>query len=130
MHAPRPDPRRFAPFESCFVSCGTTKPLTSSELSADTCAANGDLVDLERRLPDADRHGLTFLTANADAVVEREIVSDHRHARHHVGSGADQRGAFYGSSHLAVLDQIRLGSRKDELAGCDVDLTASEIDCV
>jgi general secretion pathway protein A len=51
-------------------------------------------VDAQRRLADADRDALPFLAAGADAVVELEVVADHRHARQHVGAVADQRGAL------------------------------------
>jgi hypothetical protein len=55
--------------------------------------ADRESIDAQRRLPDADRHALTFLAADADAVIEFQIVADHAHAREYVRAIADQRGA-------------------------------------
>jgi hypothetical protein len=46
------------------------------------------------RLADADRHALTVLAAGADAVVEPQIVADHRDLGQRVGAVADQGRAL------------------------------------
>src|SRR4051812_25713658 len=92
-----------------------------------SCAAHGKAVDAQRRLPDADRDALSFLAARADARIERQIVADHGHARERIRTVADQRRAFHRVRHLAVLDQVGLRGREDELAVGDVDLAAAEV---
>src|SRR5690606_39016018 len=81
----------------------------------------------QRRLSDADGYALAFLAAGADAVVELEIVAHHGHARQHVRSIADERGALHGRTEPAVLDEIRFARREHELAGRDVHLAAAEV---
>jgi hypothetical protein len=46
-----------------------------------TRSADGQSIDLERRLSHADRHALAVLAAGADAAVELQVVADHRDAR-------------------------------------------------
>ena len=47
-------------------------------------------------------------------------------AREHVGAVADQRRALHRRGDPAVLDQVGLAGREDELAAGDVDLAAAE----
>ncbi len=42
----------------------------SGQALAGLCATNDDLIDLHRRLTDADRHGLSILTTNTHALIE------------------------------------------------------------
>src|SRR6267143_4237852 len=79
-------------------------------------AADRESFDPERRLDDADRHALPILAAGSNTVVEFQVVADHRDARQHIGTIADQGGALEGCAHAAVLDGIRLARREHELA--------------
>src|ERR1035438_4236760 len=90
-------------------------------------AADGEPVDAQRRLADADRHALPFLAANADAGVEPHVVANGTHPRQRVGAVADQRRALDGVQDAAVLDPERLARREHELAASDVDLAAAEV---
>src|SRR5579863_6272945 len=90
-------------------------------------AADGDAVDAQRRLADADRHALAVLAAGADAVIERQIVADHGDAVQVGRSVADQHGALDRRADFAVLDAIGLGALEHVFAGRDVDLAAAEI---
>ena len=90
-------------------------------------AADGQAIDFDGRNAHADRHGLSVFAAGADAFVEFQIVADHRDARQHVGTVADQRCAFDRRGNLAVFDQVRFRRGEDELAVRDVDLAAAEI---
>src|SRR6185369_13474484 len=89
--------------------------------------AHRQSIDTQGRLADADRHALAILAAGADTGVELEVVADHRDAGHRVGAVADQRRALDRAGHLAVLDEVGLAHRKDELAAGDIDLAATEI---
>src|ERR1700678_4123939 len=91
-------------------------------------AADRQAFHAQRRLADTYRHRLAVLPASADARVELHVVADHGDLGHGHRAVADQRGAFDGRAHLAVLDQVALGTGEHELAGRDVDLTAAEID--
>src|ERR1700691_330219 len=91
-------------------------------------AADRDCVDPNRRQSHAHRHRLAVLAAYANARVEFEVVTHHRDTSEHVGAVADERRALDRTSHLAVLDQVGLGSREHELAVGDVDLAAAEVD--
>src|SRR3546814_4437073 len=62
----------------------------------------------------------------ADALVEREITADPLDAGEHARPVADQRRALDRRAQLAVLDPVRLGARKHELARDDIDLPAAE----
>src|SRR6185437_5243903 len=90
-------------------------------------AADGDAVDAQRRLADADRHALAVLAAGADAAVECKVVADHRHAVQVGRSVADQHRALDRRPDLAVLDAIRLGTLEHVFARGDVDLAAAEM---
>src|SRR3546814_17774601 len=61
----------------------------------------------------------------ADALVEREITADPLDAGEHARPVADQRRALDRRAQLAVLDPVRLGARKHELARDDIDLPAA-----
>ena len=93
-------------------------------------AADRQRVHAQRGLADAHRNFLAFLAAGADAVVELEVVADHRDAGHDFGAVADQRGALDRARDPAVLDQVGLAGREHELARRDVDLAAAEIAAV
>src|SRR5690606_18975590 len=86
--------------------------------------------DVESRLSDADRHALSSLPASADSFVQLEIVADHRDARERARTIANQRSALDRIFDLPVFDEVRLRALEDELAGRDIDLTASEINRV
>src|SRR5271167_430151 len=79
-------------------------------------AADGEALDEQGRLADADRDALALLAAGADAGIEGEVVADHCYPGQHVGAIADERGALDRGPHLAVLDEIGLGRREHELA--------------
>src|SRR5260370_38876639 len=79
-------------------------------------AADRQPVHSQCRLTDTDRHALTVLPTGADPVVEAKIVADHRAFGQRLRPVADQSCAFDRRSDLAVLDQIRFGSRKYALA--------------
>ena len=51
-------------------------------------------------------------------------LADHRHFAHCFRAIADQGGAFHRSGDFAVLDEISLTRREDELPGRDVHLAA------
>src|SRR6202140_5779274 len=93
-------------------------------------AADRESFDPERRLADADGDAVSTLAAGSNTVVELQIVADHRDARQHVRTIADQGRALEGRAHAAVLDGIRLARREHELAGGDIHLAAAEIDRV
>ena len=59
--------------------------------------------------------------------VELQVVADHRHARQHLGTVADQHRALHGHGLLAVLDEVGLARGEHELAARDVDLAAAEV---
>src|ERR1700729_3907502 len=90
--------------------------------------ANGNTVDAKRRLADADGNTLAVLAAGADAVVELEIVADHRHPVQVGRAVADQHGALDRRADFAVLEPIGFRAFEHVLARGDVDLTAAEID--
>ena len=81
-----------------------------------TRAPNSQASKLQGRLPDTDRHALTVLAAGSDARIECQIVADHRHLRQGIRPVADQRRTLDRRGDPAVLDQIGLARRKDELA--------------
>src|SRR5580704_3900690 len=56
--------------------------------------AHRDAIDAQGRLADADRDALAVLAAGADAVVEFEIVADHRHPVQVGRPVADQHGTL------------------------------------
>src|ERR1700730_5128971 len=93
-------------------------------------AADRESFDPERRLADADGHALPVLATGSNTVVELQVVANHRDARQHVRTVADQGGALEGRADAAVLDGIRLARREHELAGGDIHLPAAEIDRV
>src|SRR5580704_14572130 len=92
--------------------------------------ADGDAVDAQGRLADADGDALAVLAASADAVVELEIVADHRYAAQVGRPVADQHGAFDRRADFAVLEPIGFRALEHVFARGDVDLTAAEIDGV
>src|SRR5690606_31423507 len=55
-------------------------------------SANGEPLDPERGLADADRHALAVLAADAHAGVHAHVVADHGDAGQRVGSVADDGG--------------------------------------
>ena len=88
------------------------------------------IVDLDGRDADADRHALPFLAADADAFVQLQIVAHHADVLQRFGTVADQRRAAHRPRQLAILDQVALGRREDEVAAGDVHLAAAEVRAV
>src|SRR2546425_139126 len=89
-------------------------------------AADGQVVDADRRKPHTHRDRLAFLAAGAHALVQLEVATDADDARQRLGAIADQRRALDRRGHAPVLDEIGLARREDELPVGDVDLTAAE----
>src|SRR5438876_3881975 len=89
-------------------------------------AADGQVVDADRRKPHTHRDRLAFLAAGAHALVQLEVATDADDARQRLGAVADQRRALDRRGHAPVLDEIGLARREDELPVGDVDLTAAE----
>src|SRR5579864_8991692 len=88
------------------------------------------LVDLDGRHPDAYRHALPFLAADAHAFIELQIAADHADVAQRLGAVADKRGVAHGASEMAVLDEIAFRGRENELAAGDIDLAAAEVGAV
>src|SRR3984885_8112400 len=107
------------------MSPGSDAPCTAEVASAG--AAHGECVDTQRRLADPHGNALTILAAGADAVVELQVVADHRDARQHVRAVADERGALERGGDPTVLDGVRLAGGEHELARGDVHLPAAEV---
>src|SRR6476469_9505098 len=82
--------------------------------------ADGQSLDLQRRLTDAHRYALAVLAARADASIEREIVADHRHPGQRIRTVADQRRTLHRIGELSVLDDPCFSCRKHEFAARDV----------
>ena len=93
-------------------------------------AANGDLVDLEGGLADADGDALPFFTTDANAGVEGEIITDHRDLVHGGRAVADKGGAFDWLGHFAIFDQVGFAGGEDELTGGNVYLASAKVDGV
>src|SRR3984957_319688 len=93
-------------------------------------AAYRNTVDAQGGLADADRDALAVLAAGADAVVELEIVPDHRPPVQVGRPVADQHGALDRRADFAVLEPIGFGAFEHVFARSDVDLAAAEIDGV
>src|SRR3984893_162399 len=91
-------------------------------------AADRQAIHPQCRLADTDRHALAVFPTGGDPITEAQVIAYHRDFGQRIRSVADQSCAFDRGSDLAVLDQIRFGSRKYELARGDVDLSAAEID--
>src|SRR5690606_10972857 len=89
--------------------------------------AHGDLRDQQRRLAHAHRHALAVLAAGAHALVQRQVVANHRHPLHGLRPVADQGRALDRRGDAAVLDQVGLGRREHVFAAGDVDLAATEV---
>jgi hypothetical protein len=88
-------------------SCRAARALTGS--------ADREIVDAQRGLTNAHRHALALFAAGADAIVEFQIVADHRHAGQHVRTVADQRRAFDRRTDPTVFDEVRLGGRRTRI---------------
>src|ERR1700691_5683412 len=118
---------------SCFGTCrSSTRPSTRPAANlgvrgALARSADGDAIDAQRRLADADRHALSVLAAGTDTVVEREVVADHGDTVQIGRSVADQHGALDRRALLAVLDAISLGAFEYVFARRDIDLAAAEM---
>src|ERR1700730_14982704 len=93
-------------------------------------AADGECVDAQRRLTDPHGNALAVLAAGADAIVELQVVADHRDAREHVRAVADERGALERSGDPTVLARARRARGEHELPRGDVHLAAAEVDRV
>jgi len=65
--------------------------------------------------PTPTGHALPILAAGSNTVVELQVVADHRDARQHVRTIADQGRALEGRAHATVLDGIRLARRNTNL---------------
>src|SRR5260370_5218878 len=89
--------------------------------------ADSHTIDFNCRDADADRNGLSIFAAGAHAFIEFQIVADHRNARQHIGSVADQGCALDGGRDLSVFDEIRLRRRENKFAVRDVDLSATKV---
>ena len=89
-------------------------------------ASDGQAVDQQRRLSHSGRNALAALAADADALVEREVVADALDPGQHGRTIADQRRALDRLGDLAAANAIGLGAGEDELAAGDVDLPAAE----
>ena len=76
----RAQTRRRSDRVPCVVPLSARSGVGSCRRSGRFGSANRDLIDAQRRLTHADRHRLTVFAAHADAFVEREVVTDHRHA--------------------------------------------------
>src|SRR3989475_2607852 len=110
---------------------GATRPLSTCRVSfhgpaSYGRAADGQVVDADRRKPHTHRDRLAFLAAGAHALVQLEVAPDADDARQRLGTVADQRRALDRRGHAPVLDEIGLARREDELPVGDVDLTAAE----
>src|ERR1700722_11956272 len=95
--------------------------------SAEVRAAHGDGRDLDRGAAHAHRHALPVLAARPDAVAHLDVVAEHRDLAQDLGAVADEVHALQGRGDLAVLDEVALGQREDEVAVGDVDLTPAEL---
>src|SRR5580698_2745172 len=93
-------------------------------------AAYRNTVDAQGRLADADGDALAVLAAGADAVVELEIVADHRYPAQVGRTVADQHGALDRRADFAVLEPIGFRAFEHVFARGDVDLAGAEIDGV
>src|SRR5438445_1014731 len=89
-------------------------------------AADGQVVDADRRKPHTHRDRLALLAAGTHALVQLEVAPDAYDTRQRLGAVADQRRALDRRGHASVLDEIGLARREDELPAGDVDLTAAE----
>src|SRR5689334_19154289 len=89
-------------------------------------ASDGDARDLDGGGADADRDRLAILAAGPDAVGELVVAAEHGDAAQDLGAVADQVDPLEGRGQLAVLDEVALGEREDEVAVRDVDLAAAE----
>src|SRR3546814_638949 len=88
--------------------------------------ADGQPAHEQGRLADARGDALAALAADADTLVDRHVIADAGDFRQHARPVADQRCALDRCAQFAVLDLVRLGAGKDELARHDVDLSAAE----
>src|ERR1700674_5543251 len=68
-------------------------------------AADGQAVNAQRWLANADRHALAVLAASADPVVKRQVVADHRDPGQCVRAIADERRPLHWIGELAVPDR-------------------------
>ena len=84
-------------------------------------------LNTQRRLADADGHALAFFTADADAFVERHVVTDHGDFGERVGPVANQRSALDRVHQFAVFDLPCFIHGEHEFAVGDIDLAAAEI---
>src|SRR6266567_643784 len=82
------------------------------------------------RQPDPDGYRLPILAAGTDTLVHLEVMAYATHARERIRAVADEGGALDRPGDLAVLDQVGLARRENELAAGDVHLPAPEVDGV
>src|SRR5262249_33518221 len=90
-------------------------------------APDGDSVEPQRWLTDADGDPLAVLATGADPGIEREVVTDQTDPGEGVRTVADQHRALEWSAQLAVLDPVGLRALEHEFARGDIDLAATEI---
>src|SRR5690606_35983902 len=109
------------------ADAASSSSIPSIRSPTDLCAADGHRGDLHGRTADAHRHALPILAAGPDPVGGLEVVAEHDDLAHHVGAVADEVHALERRRDLAVLDEVALRQRKDEVAVSDVDLSAAKL---
>src|SRR5262245_45780381 len=66
-----------------------------------------DFINPNRRQPDPDRDRLSILTTGTDALIQFQIMPNHRDSGQDLRSVSDQRRALNRLCNLSVLNQIR-----------------------
>ena len=61
----------------------------------DSGSANRDILDTQRRLANADRYALSFLSADTDSGIQLHIVADHGNPFQDIRTVSDQCRPFY-----------------------------------
>ena len=75
-------------------------------------SSHRNLIDSNRRQPDADRNGLAFFSAGPDARIQLQIVTHHGHVLENVGPTPDERRPFDRFRDLSILDEIGFTRRE------------------
>jgi hypothetical protein len=95
-----------------------------------SCPPDRHAVEFYCRHPDAHGHTLPGFATRSNAFIQGKIISNHRDELECFRAVADQRSALDRTRYPAVLNQVRLGGREDELPVGYIDLTAAEVDRV